>query len=90
MTTKMTRRTFLKGAAAAAVTSLSPDNSQNVIVMYLSCRVRYFSMHLEYSFDARLIIILLLSITERYNKSPQYSYRFFVSPIPTFACISKR
>ena len=35
------------------VTSLSPDNSQNVIVMYLSCRVRYFSMHLEYSFDVQ-------------------------------------
>ena len=44
----------------------------------------------EYSFDARLMIILLSSITERYNNSPQYSYRFFASPIPTFACISRR
>ena len=53
------------------VTSLSPDCSQNVTVIYLSLSDKYFSIHFEYSFDARLMIILLSSSTERYNLSPQ-------------------
>ena len=72
------------------VTILSPDISQNVIVIYLSFDIRYFSIHFEYSFDAKLMIILLSSITERYNKSSQNSYRFFASPMSAFACISRR
>ena len=31
----------------------------------------------------------LLAKTERYSISCQYSYRFFASPISTFACISR-
>ena len=72
------------------VTSLSPDCSQNVIVMYLSSGTRYFSMHREYSFEARLIIILLSSTTSLYNLSSQKSYKFAEVPIAAFACISRR
>ena len=48
------------------------------------------TMHREYSFEARLIIILLSSTTSLYNLSSQKSYKFAEVPIAAFACISRR